>query len=259
MTIPTTHATLTTSVVPTAPFDPCTFMRPRAPRRARRSWLPAPSPPPPPRVTWSGAGANNQWTTRRELAGRRRPGRGRRPDRFRSAALQTTNVNNFPAGTTFGSITFVAAYTLGGNALTLTGTHRGHIGRVAHDHARHAHGDRLRSRSESCNVVGPARRSNSAARSPARAGLTKVGGGTLRIIGTVVQHLHRPHHASTKARSCSGACRRQSPSPPGLTVGNTNGGASADVVRLENLGPDRGRDHRHAAPAGSTSRTRTRP
>src|SRR5262245_27727090 len=70
--------------------------------------------------TWSGAGGNNQWTTPANWQGGVAPVAGDELT-FPAGGAQTTNVNNFPAGTSFAALTFAAAYTVSGNALTLTG------------------------------------------------------------------------------------------------------------------------------------------
>jgi fibronectin-binding autotransporter adhesin len=64
------------------------------------------------------------------------------------------------------------------------------------------------------------------------AGLTKIGGGTLRMIGTV----SNTYTGLTTVNEGTLALGRMPPAisiPAGLTVGNANGGGSADIVRLE--------------------------
>ena len=68
--------------------------------------------------TWIGLGANNNWSTAANWAGGV-PVSGADLS-FPAGALQKTNVNNLPAGTTFNSIAFGAGgYTLGGNDIVL--------------------------------------------------------------------------------------------------------------------------------------------
>jgi fibronectin-binding autotransporter adhesin len=80
--------------------------------------------------TWTGKGANANWTTPRNWASNVAPRPGdalRFPDR----AARSTNVNDFPAGTTFGSLTFTGDYTISGNALGPVGMLTLHAAAVA--------------------------------------------------------------------------------------------------------------------------------
>jgi autotransporter-associated beta strand protein len=83
------------------------------------------SPPAPPGTpsttkTWSGAGADGNWTTAANWAGGVAPSAG--DDLvFPAGAARQTNSDNYPNGTTFHSITFTGGgYTVNGNQLALT-------------------------------------------------------------------------------------------------------------------------------------------
>ena len=71
--------------------------------------------------TWTGAGANNLWTTPQNWDGNVAPVAD---DilAFPLGAPQTTNVNNFPAGTLFRTLTFSGTYVVSGNRLQLSGS-----------------------------------------------------------------------------------------------------------------------------------------
>ena len=72
--------------------------------------------------TWTGAGANNNWTTAANWGGTAPTGLATDNLTF-AGATRLTPVNNFPANTNFGTITFSAAnFTISGNAITANGT-----------------------------------------------------------------------------------------------------------------------------------------
>src|SRR5207302_1501894 len=71
--------------------------------------------------TWDGGGADNQWTTAANWAGAVAPQPGDNLV-FPSGAAQLANVNDFAAGTLFGSLSFTALdYRVSGNAIMLGG------------------------------------------------------------------------------------------------------------------------------------------
>src|SRR6266851_2418393 len=70
--------------------------------------------------TWTGNGANPNWTTPGNWFGAVAPAPGEPLD-FPATALQLTTNNDFPDFTAFNSFTFEqSGYTLGGRAVTLT-------------------------------------------------------------------------------------------------------------------------------------------
>jgi autotransporter-associated beta strand protein len=70
-------------------------------------------------VTWDGGGADNNWTTPANWVGDIAPQVGQ-DLLFPAAAAQLTNVNDFPAGTTFCSIGITGAgYQISGNAVSV--------------------------------------------------------------------------------------------------------------------------------------------
>jgi len=75
---------------------------------------------PPTAHTWAGGGSNATWTTGANwVAGALDP---LDTPVFPAAAPQTTNTNSFPAGTTFGSLTFSGSgYDISGNSIVLSG------------------------------------------------------------------------------------------------------------------------------------------
>ncbi len=72
-------------------------------------------------ATWTGGGADNNWTTAANWQGNVAPAPG--DDLvFPAGAARPNNTNTFSAGTTFGQITISGTgYTLGGNAIQITG------------------------------------------------------------------------------------------------------------------------------------------
>jgi len=70
---------------------------------------------------WDGAGANNLWLNSTNWSNNVAPGGGQNL-LFPSGAAQLVNSNNFPSGSTFNGVTFLAAgYEITGNPLTLLG------------------------------------------------------------------------------------------------------------------------------------------
>jgi autotransporter-associated beta strand protein len=67
---------------------------------------------------WSGAGANNLWSTPQNWDGNIAPVSGDFIS-FPNVALQTTNVNDLPAGTLFSSIQFLGTYIVTGNRVLI--------------------------------------------------------------------------------------------------------------------------------------------
>jgi autotransporter-associated beta strand protein len=71
--------------------------------------------------TWSGGGADNNWTTGANWVGKVAPAAGDNLV-FPAAAARPANTNNYPGGTHFGSITLNGTgYVIGGNPITLSG------------------------------------------------------------------------------------------------------------------------------------------
>src|SRR5262249_33525322 len=71
--------------------------------------------------TWDGGGDNKNWTTAANWVGDLAPAAG--DDLVFAGSVRTTSNNDFAAGTAYSSITFSnGAFTLKGNAVTLTGT-----------------------------------------------------------------------------------------------------------------------------------------
>jgi autotransporter-associated beta strand protein len=180
--------------------------------------------------TWSGAGGNNQWMTAANWQGGVAPVAG--DDLvFPVGGAQPTNVNNFPAGTTFGSITFVAAYTVGGNALAMTGTLA--VTSAASPTITLGMPVTIASASDlTVNVMSAGATLELGGTLSGAAGLTKIGSGTLRMIGTT----SNTYTGLTSVNEGTLVLGRMQPAisiPAGLTVGNANGGLNADVVRLE--------------------------
>ena len=101
---------------------------------------------------------------------------------FPVGGLQTTNVNNFPVGTSFGSITFVAAYTVTGNPITMTGT----LGLTSAAAVTVTFGLPVTIASAPHLIVNVASATATLALGgplSGAAGLTKTGAGTVRMIG----------------------------------------------------------------------------
>src|SRR5882672_8221420 len=75
----------------------------------------------PAQATWDGGGADNHWTTAANWVGDVAPQPG--DDLvFPGTAQQLTNVNDFPAGTAFGSLQIPQLdYRLSGNPIALAG------------------------------------------------------------------------------------------------------------------------------------------
>src|SRR5262245_48045835 len=72
-------------------------------------------------ATWDGGGADNKWTTAANWVGDVAPQPGNDLV-FPGTAQQITNVNDFAAGTAFGSLRItVADYRLSGNTISLSG------------------------------------------------------------------------------------------------------------------------------------------
>jgi autotransporter-associated beta strand protein len=180
--------------------------------------------------TWSGAGGNNQWTTATNWQGGVAPVAG--DDLvFPVGGAQPASINNYPAGTSFGSITFVAAYSIGGNAIAITGTlavtsAASPTVTVGVPIAIAAAPDLI------VNVVNAGATLELGGALSGAAGLTKIGAGTVRMIGTV----SNTYTGLTTVNEGTLALGRVQPAisvPAGITVGNANGGVSADIVRLE--------------------------
>ncbi len=68
--------------------------------------------------TWTGAGPNNLWSTPQNWQGNVAPVAGDGVT-FPSVALQTTNVNDLPAGTLFAAIQFLGTYIVSGNRVLI--------------------------------------------------------------------------------------------------------------------------------------------
>jgi autotransporter-associated beta strand protein len=175
--------------------------------------------------TWSGAAGpvNNQWTIGANWQGGVAPVAN--DDLvFPAGAVHSVTANNFPAGTTFGSITFNAAYTVTGNAIAVTGAGSATVTfglPIA-----------IASAPDLIVTVGDTATLALSGQLSGAAGLTKSGTGTLRLIGSS----SNVQTGLTTVTQGTLVLARISPAiavPAGLTVGNANGGASADVVRLE--------------------------
>ena len=181
--------------------------------------------------TWSGGAGpvNNQWTIATNWQGNVAPVAG--DDLvFPIGVAQNVTVNNFPVGTTFGSITFVAAYTVGGNAFTMTGTLA--VTSAASPTITIGVPIAIAAAPDlTVNVADTSTLELGGALSGA-AGLLKIGSGTLRMIGTT----SNTYTGLTTINEGTLALGRVPPAisiPAGLTVGNVSGGQNADVVRLE--------------------------
>jgi autotransporter-associated beta strand protein len=180
--------------------------------------------------TWSGAGGNNQWMTPANWQGNVAPVAG--DDLvFPVGGAQTVNVNNFPAGTSFGSITFVAAYTIGGNAIAMTGTLA--VTSAAAVTVTLGMPVAIAAAPDlTVNVLAAVATLELGGTLSGGAGLVKIGSGTLRMIGTT----SNTYTGLTSVNEGTLVLARMQPAisvPTGLTVGNANGGLSADIVRLE--------------------------
>ena len=68
--------------------------------------------------SWTGAGPNNLWSTPQNWQGNVAPVAGDGVT-FPNGALQTTNVNDLPAGTLFAAIQFNATYIVSGNRVLI--------------------------------------------------------------------------------------------------------------------------------------------
>jgi autotransporter-associated beta strand protein len=165
-----------------------------------------------------------------ELAGRRRAGCGRDDLIFPTGVAQSVTLNNFPVGTSFGSITFNASYTATGNAIAMTGT----FTVTSAGAPTVTFGLPIAIAAAPVLTVNVGDTATLALGGPlaGAAGLTKAGIGILRMVGTS----SNAYTGLTTVDAGTLVLARVSPAiaiPAGLTVGNVSGGLNADVVRLE--------------------------
>ena len=194
---------------------------PRAPPRRRRH----------PHVV-SGAGGEQSVDDRRELAGRRRASRGRRPDLSgRRRCRPPTSTTSPPAQRSARSR----------SSRPTRWRQRDHDDRHARGHIRRGS---PRSRSACPIAIASApdlivnvviRQRDARAR---RDALRRRGAHQDRRRHAAhdrhdVQHLHRPHQRQRRHARARDACRPRSPSPPGSPSATPTAACYADVVRLE--------------------------
>ncbi len=180
--------------------------------------------------TWSGAGPNNLWSTPQNWVGNIAPVAGDGVS-FPNGALQTTNVNDLPAGTLFAAIQFQGTYIVSGNRVLIDNNIRvnGANGAIV------LFGCDITTGGNGATVlfvdVGPARFLITTGIISGAQPIQKIDEGTWNIGGA------QNNTYTAETRVLAGVIVLDKTDgivavPAGLSIGDNLGGSGADIVRL---------------------------